>query len=883
MSGLFSRPSPPTQDMRAFGQHQQRANTNQQARIVPLLFGRDRLGVTFISDTFDLLSQPVSQSVGKTTTQTGSNFYASFAALVCHGRVDGLFDIYLNGDSVFAQQTPLYAVALSAAGVSGDEFYTATFQTAGPHGLQPGDVVIITGCFDPEFNGEFVVTAVPSATQFQFLIAPTDVTDELARTIEQTNSNNPITANVRMDPVMRDGDNPDFADITIPGYGVMRIYWGTETQAPDEYLIAASGQQHPAYLGLCYIRFTQLFFGFNQTNVPNVELILQRGPAPDFGAQPAALNNGNANPAYVFADLLQNPRAGLGLSDDFLSPALENAAAQFNNESFGVAQVITRDTDVRSTLSALCETCDALPLIDPNTGLLSMLALRPAGRPLGFAITDAQLADLPTFSPQDWSTTYSQVSLVFNDATLFYQDNAITWRDIGMLNVVRNSSILSLDRKWITDEDLATNVMMAAGQQNSLPITTGKIKLLWDDNLFANLSPGSLFQFNLQLRDCGGITFRVTTQTIPDPALPEFEIEFQTDRTYLYNILQNPPPTAFPLDVIVPAPVVPQPNTRFAFKELPAALCAGSMPAVAALVARGSPTQISFNVWLKKNYAFAGAPADSYLSPQTFNRFAQHGSLVFDYPAATQNIDLLIGAVVEFDGPDDTLSEITAFEGLTDVLLVFVDDEIMSVAGWALQAAGVYRLQLLRGRFGTPIETHAAGAQVLIIARMDLPVISSKAFQPDVAQVFQFSLGNQQLSNATGGDLTIAGLALRMPPPAALKVNGNFVNPVCPLGVTPFTVSWALPDARMLAPSADPTRLVTRLQYYDGLTLIAQEDVPWTAVSADGAQQLSVAHRFSDFGLSDRSFTVAASTVNKTSWKEIPSAASTQLAVQKHP
>src|SRR5579884_1752856 len=253
MSGLFGKTNVlPQQDMRAFGLREMRANTNQQARPVPLLYGQQRLSLTFLSDCFVIAANPVTESVGKHPQQVGTNYYASFAGLVCIGPVDGIFDLLLNGETVFVSQTKLYAVTLLAQGSTGDLFMTATFQCNGPHGLQTGDSVLVLGADQPEYNGEFTITVV-SATQFQYQIVPTDA---FAATDRQYGA---ITAQVRLNPVMR-ANHPASADISLSQYGWFRIYWGTETQTQDSYLNTESGVLHPAYLGQCYIVFHQLFF-----------------------------------------------------------------------------------------------------------------------------------------------------------------------------------------------------------------------------------------------------------------------------------------------------------------------------------------------------------------------------------------------------------------------------------------------------------------------------------------------------------------------------------------------------------------------------------------------------------------------------------------------
>jgi hypothetical protein len=897
MSFLFgSGKGLPAIDQRPFGLQTVRANTNQQARPVPLLYGQQRIGVTFISDVFDLLATPVTQSIGKQASQVGNNYFASFAALCCIGPVDGLVDIFLNGEPVFASTTSLLSISLTAAGTPGALFYTATFQTANPHGLATGEVLIVLGADQPEFNGEFTITVV-SATQFQYQIVPTGVRTATA------NQSGAITAQVRLNPVLRDPiNNPDGALITIPDYGTMQIYWGTETQPADAYLNAKSGVAHPAYLGLCYVVFHQLFFGFNQTNVPNIEIVLTRSPQPSWGNQKATIQL-DANPAYVIADLYQGQRSGLALPDAAIdTAALETAAAGFVNETLGVSMPINRSQDLRSILMGLCETIDALPGLDAN-GLLSLIPIRPPGAAILPAIGDSDLADLPQFTPQDWTTTYSATWAQFSNRDLAYQDDAREWRDTGTLNVIRNPDALTLDRRWITRADLAQTIANVAGQAAAIPMLQGKILLRYNDALFASLAPGSMFTINSATRDTSHLVFRVMSRSVGAPDKPEFEVQFQADRTYLYTALiagagagqqQSLPrvPDLAPL---------PGANTRLRLVELPPALCPGQ-PAIAALVARDSTAITNFALWLKRNFAWSGAPPDSYSLVQTPTRFALHGITQSDYPAATRLIDLELGVIVQLDGPDVILDAVSAFDALANTMLGFLDDEILSLAGWTLLGPGLYQLQFVRGRFGTPIEFHPAGTQILMVGQGDLPVITQPAFRADNTATVKIPLGRKSVSDVASLNLTLAGTAWRVPPPCALSVNGRSFNPVFPGGVTPLTISWVLPDAGGLLPRFDLVKLYTRLQLYigaaadsggitvdntlitsDGGTialgdeqLIYQVDVAWPATSLN-----LVFHTVS--GAVDQNFLIVAQTIADMGWNRVPSATVSTLNALKFP
>lgn len=882
MSGMFGSgtQSLPTLDQRPLGLQVQKANTNQQARPVPLVYGQQRISITFISELFDISAIAVDEGSGKQSTQVGTNYYASFAGLIGMGPVDGLYDLFLNGEPVFAQSTALYAVSLQATGNTSNLFMTATFQTANPHGLSVLDIIVVLGADQPEFNGEFTITAIPSSTQFQYQIVPTDVT------YATDNQSGYISAQVRLNPVLRDEDNPDFADITIPDYGILRIYWGTETQPQDTYLNTVSGNVHPAYLGQCYIVFRQLWFGFNQTNVPNVEVVVARAPLPTWASEETGQigdsNNPDANPAYIIGDMFQNPRSGLALSDeDIDTDGLDDAAVLYAESEFlGVSQAISRQQDLRTMLKTLCETIDALVLVNA-AGQLSILPIRPVAEPVG-PLTDGQLSDLPSFTPADWSTVYTDTKLIFPDRALAFMDNLAEWRDIGVRNVVTNPDALAVDRRWIARNDLATAMAQAAGQAASIPLISGKIKLRYDDTLYAQLAVGAVFTVDFSLRLASNLQFRVMARTVEKPDEPEFQIDFQADRTYLYSTLialqeannigseeSEPPPDPTPPLLGISA------NTRLRLIELPPGLCAGA-PAIAAVVARNSTAMTGFSLWLDKLFAWTGVAPDSFALLQNQTRFAFHGFTLADYPSTTRLIDLELGVLVQLDGPDQSIAPITAFDALADSMLAFIDDEILSLAGWTVVGSGVYRLQFIRGRFGTPIEDHEAGAKLLMIGSANLAVVSHPSFKPDNMATLKVALGNQDISQGTELQLTLTGTAWRVPPPCALSVNGRNVNAVFPGGATPLTVSWVLPDPGGILPRFDLVKLCTRLQFFVASDLIYQTDVAWPATSVEFVfETLNGGH--------DANFCVAALTVCDINWKQIPSFAPAKLNVIKYP
>jgi hypothetical protein len=97
---LCKRNLPPPKQ-KPLGLDEERTATNKQARPVPYFAGIARLGVTFLSEAFDVYSTKVQTRVGKKKQTTGYNYFASFAALLCHGPIDRLDRIFYDDELVW--------------------------------------------------------------------------------------------------------------------------------------------------------------------------------------------------------------------------------------------------------------------------------------------------------------------------------------------------------------------------------------------------------------------------------------------------------------------------------------------------------------------------------------------------------------------------------------------------------------------------------------------------------------------------------------------------------------------------------------------------------------------------------------------------------------
>jgi hypothetical protein len=840
-------------DKKLMGQNADRADTNQSAVPLPLLYGRQTVGLTFITDVFDVRSDAQS-SGGKDGTRTGWDYYASFAAVVCFGPVLKFRNIRLNGTSVFTDDAQLRAKSLTMAA------NVATFTTKNPHGLTDGAQVVIYGANQPEFNGEATIT-VTGPNTFTYSIPGSSLPNETATTDSR------IYALLKLDPVAADG--ADSTVITIPDFGTMEIHWGTETQPRDEYLCTASGIEHPPMAGICYIVFHKWYLGFNQKSVQNIEVEIECQPAGDWMQNPAdAIIGNDCNAAAIAADILLHPRAGLALSTDEVNiDSFNNAMRIIAAEGLGVSPVWTRRDEILSMTNALFEAVDAAWTLN-DSGLLA-IALRRYGIPVG-TVTDAQLTDLPQFEPENWSEVASSGRLDFIDADAGYASDYVEWKDQAGLAAKDRPDPLSLDRPFVTSKSVASIMASISGAVASIPRTPGTLKLAWSDALFAMLVPGALFALTHDAKPARNGMYRVVSRTIQDAAVPEFEVEIELDRTYLYSTAfesgsveteQATMGVARSLTASANAISLDASNTRFAVVELPPALCQGT-PAIAALVPRDSVQTVAAGIFLSRNYSLSGSESpDSYVKLASLNQFAWHGSVIADFPADTDCIELRRKLRLALDGPDQALPDITPFEGLSNQLLVFADSEILSVLSATMDSDGSYSLQVARGRFATQVLAHDAGEVVFLVNRSALVPISHPVLQPGNVARFKVVLGADAISDSDPFEVGITGAAWCLPPPVALCVNGRSRSAwFQPAGN--IVVSWGLPDAGAPLPRADLVKAYTLLEFLLAGAVVHSELVAWP--------QTSFACAWPDLSTAPaQAFILRATTIVETGWDRV--------------
>lgn len=473
MSFLFGDTSrQPLSEPTAGGMDADRMPTNQQARPVPYLAGTRRIGVTWISQAFNVIVSESSRGGKKAGGMTSKDYTASAAALLCHGPLDAVTQIWLDGQ----------------IGWEGS----------------------------------------------------------LAR-----------------------GDD-DYVEITIGARGVVRLYWGSDTQAIDpdlEELAAAEDpnarEKHPAYRGYAYIVLLDFFLGTSRTQFPQVELTVSRWPNPVIMGVSANLQ-GDCNPMCVLLDLLLNTRLGAGMAVTRLNTTvIADVAQALNDECIGISPYITQAASARQLLAELLEYCSGYLRADTQ-GRIDVGLVRPTCVTAPTWNEDDLTAE-PQISPDEPVDRRTRAVVRFSNRQNSHKEDAIAYDSQGPA-LFAGMVPLTLERTWITRYKQAWATVVTQAIIAGTAGFTGKLKV--KRGAAVGVRPGDQFRLSWAQWGVCNLPCRVETIVLPPPHQREVDVTFISDVGPLVSLLV-PAPAYTPPPRLVRGPV-PFEHSRVI--EMPCAL-----------------------------------------------------------------------------------------------------------------------------------------------------------------------------------------------------------------------------------------------------------------------------------------------------------------------
>lgn len=723
-SGTSEYPQP---GVTPLGIDESTTSTAEAARPLPLFWGTQKLGVTFISNAFNQRAAPRSISTGKSDEVVGYDYYLQFAAVICHGPVDALHEIRYNDKPIWKPDAPLVRGAEDYVDLTLETQYgttwrwhwgTETQETDHPPALDPraaaanhttGQITLAGHEFAEGTKVIFAATMLPAG------LAPRRA--YFVRTVDADHFQAALTLGGTALSFTTDGagltvrrahapehDGPfylsDLAEPWWPTSGASRVV-----------------EFHPALRGQCYFVARQHALGYNTTQVPQIEVIVSRWPGG--AGKIGAAGREDIALTSVVTDAFTHPRYGLGLPATALDATSAAATlATLTSEGLGISPFLDRAQPFAEFLREMLGYVDGFCRAQPD-GTLAFGLNR--GVPCSAATTGAIvfdescLADAPHIDCPAINTTRTEARVQFRNGEVAFKDDCCAGHSAGTLQMTGAPAAQILQRPWVTRLGLADKMARAAVKQLSLPAARGTLTVR--KSRLQGLALGGAFYLCYAHYGLCWLHCRSTAIRARDPFAPAVEVEFEQDLGYLNSEAYDAAATYTPPSV--PA-VAPPDFTTGLLLELPAsgAAPASAWPQFVALASR--PSDAAGALVGGCAIAWEDDAALGHFTPvsraATAQPFPVQLSLLADATASATSVSVQV--LSPWDAlPEEILAPAT---GQVDWLLVFAAagiDEIMAVTALTLESDGSYTLGVTRGALDTaPQAISSSGAGLLCYA-----------------------------------------------------------------------------------------------------------------------------------------------------------------------
>jgi hypothetical protein len=672
-----------------------------------------------------------SGSKGGSGRNRAKDYYGTIGGVVCQGTVDELFAVIVDGAEVWpraAQWAPGQNIALNALRSHSGR----TWKCILAH------------------NPSSSANAPPNATNWTPYSLP------------------------------RSGDS---SSITITGYGVLTIYWGTDTQGepvalnPDAWALSQKIQvgwrrthnngiytcklahtaaatsepgvgatwqtywgektvKHPPYKGVCYIVLDDFLFGRERLSAPNIEVVVGRKPVQSvITGDPTTLSDGQANVITALAEILTS-RNGLGLAAATLDTTSWQATADYVQTKIamaGASPLIDSQTTLRSVLDDCGALTDCWVRYNPSTKKIEAGVFKHGEVPASYTtLTVDDLADgkLPEFSADGWTPVKTATVVEFTDRARSYKGSSDKADDPRAFKVLGEHRNETLSRPWITRRPQALAHARETLRHIGRPQLSGSIVVRREKA--RTIRPGDWILLDIDLEPGGTARnqyFKVLARSIPYSG--PITLTIDADETLAPTIVDVTTESKVEDELGVPAIS----NARIV--EAPVALADFQKDHVLVLAERDSSALTGMEVY------FDTATGGTFQPIGTQKAFAIRATLRSDYSsAATGDLEVTVPDQIDIDTLAEAVSDLNAEDDTLLAIVVktdagFVEDdaddypilEVMSISAISLVSANTYDLTVLRGRQFTKLQSFVtADTEVWIIYRELLTPLTHQKF-----------------------------------------------------------------------------------------------------------------------------------------------------------
>jgi len=439
--------------------------------------------------------------------------------------------------------------------------------------------------------------------------------------------------------------------VSVEGYGVGYLYWGTPNQTLDvggEAILAAGG--HPSYRGQVLFVGKRFLCGRERTSLPNLEFIGFRfprqgliytssvasgnlvaghwyevrstgwithdGSAHSAGAiflatattwsvgsgAPAVHETGldgdwQANPFALLAEYLTSEIWGLGLPEAMLDAAswgAAAAAARSHAEALYISPALLKAEDGRAFIQRVLDHVDGWLRWNSAGQIEAGLWSHGVAPPSWTAASTVDYHDLiepAELDPTSWQDTTNVTEVRFSDRSRAYKQRPARAANAWNRETTGGPRIRILERPYILRHEQALAVAAEDAKISGQPFHRGALVVRAEKA--AAIEPGTLFRLT---HDAIGLSVacRCIGKQVAEPPSGRVTLRYQTERGLAAIPYVATPPTG-----LVDTPQPPSRIANLEIVQIPPSLGDGTDFHLAVLAGRSDALTSRFDVWLR--------------------------------------------------------------------------------------------------------------------------------------------------------------------------------------------------------------------------------------------------------------------------------------------
>jgi hypothetical protein len=362
-----------------------------------------------------------------------------------------------------------------------------------------------------------------------------------------------------------------YESITVKKYGEMRIYWGTLDQPVQDMFTAhfnattadetfdaqpARTDHLPPWRGVALLVMQQFFMGQGRTQMPTVEVVVERAPLWFSDRAAPLVDTRGSNAIALLYEWLVDDWFGVGLDPARLDHD-EWVAAFAAAEEAGhhLSPLITDMTGFRQVVASMLEYFDGWIRrggTQLSVGFWRHGATDTGGLP---SINDTVMTAEPALKSTGYGDTINQVNVAFRDRAKYWDDASQPANATGNLRIVGERRPESVSRPWIIDSAHAAAYATEYLNLRSQPSYTGPVKLKREFAESQGILPGSLIKLDSGTYGLE-IVCRVTEISYPADKDGGCELTLENERGLFPTIYYPVPPARVPDFLVIAARIV---------------------------------------------------------------------------------------------------------------------------------------------------------------------------------------------------------------------------------------------------------------------------------------------------------------------------------------